>query len=221
MTNNTLVDVLGIENGRFYWLQYFLDVTIGGAGLACSLIFFGFALYMEWNKDLTPRIANRPKGVLKRAIFHHLPEWMNTPFFYPVAWIGWAYQLTYTECYHGIPGTGTRKDGKEGPLLNCNLDTIIMMRYHALLFKVGVLVFVLCTFVILPVNTTADCDTQIFRSETCEKREIAVNNSFFAYTSIDNIPDKVVSTRCRVGCFSLSVVQNPDVNLWRQFVFVF
>lgn len=236
MTNNTLVDVLGIENDRFYWLQYFLDVTIGGAGLAFSLIFFGFVLYMECNKDLTPRIANRPKGVLKRAIFHHLPAWMNTPFFYPVAWIGWAYQLTYTECYNGIPGTGTRKDGKEGPLLTCNLDTIIMMRYHALLFKVGVLVFVLCTFVILPVNTTADCDPQIFRSETCEKREIAVNNSFFAYTTIDNIPDKVfnntiefndiflglneVNSTASLGQFIINQIWQED-QTWRVAVTVF
>jgi len=163
---------------------YFYSCILGFA-----LLFFGYAIHKGWNDDLTPRVANRPANILKNAIHHHLPKWMSTPILYPVTWIGWAYYLTYDECIKGIPGTGTRKNGNEGPLLKTNLDAIIMLRFHTFMFKVGVLVFVLCTFVILPVNWTAGCDIEYFGNGTCFFRE--VNQTFFARTTIANIPDQI------------------------------
>lgn len=160
--------------------------------LGFTLLFFGFAVHKEWNDDLTPRVANRPKNILKNAMLHHLPKWMNKPILYPITWIAWAYYLTYDECIKGIPGTGTRKDGNEGPLLKTNLDAIIMLRFHTFIFKVGVLVFVLCTFVILPVNWTAGCDPEVFGIGTCYFRGHN-QTDFFTRTTILNIPDKVVS----------------------------
>lgn len=172
-------------------IQDFVPLILGGIGIGCSLLLFGFGVYRGWIEDLTPRIANRPKNVLKNAMLHHLPKWMNNPIWYPIAWIGWAYYLTYDECIKGIPGTGTRKDGTEGPLLKANLDTIIMLRYHTLLFKVGMVVFVLCTFVLFPVNWTARCDVEVFGYGTCFLR--FNNQTFFERSSIANVPDKIVS----------------------------
>ena len=73
----------------------------------------------------------------------------------------------------------------------CNLDGVILMRYQTLFFKVGVLVFVLCAFVILPINITATCNVEIFGVGTCAQR--LVDDSFFRGTTINNIPDKIVS----------------------------
>ena len=170
-----------------------IELFMGGIAVGSSLVFFGFAIYRGYESELCPRVANRPPNVVKNAMFYNLPKWMknNPTFWYPVAWLGWAFHLTYRECHKGIPGTGTRKDGTEGPLLKCNLDGVILMRYQTLFFKVGVLVFVLCAFVILPINITATCNVEIFGVGTCAQR--LVDDSFFRGTTINNIPDKIVS----------------------------
>mmetsp|Transcript_11058 Transcript_11058/g.28047 ORF Transcript_11058/g.28047 Transcript_11058/m.28047 type:complete len:1293 (+) Transcript_11058:181-4059(+) len=184
-----LTSELDIEKLVSTGINDFVPLILGCFGIGCSLLLFGYGVYRGWIDDLTPRIANRPKNVLKNAMLHHLPKWMSSPIWYPITWIGWAYYLTYDECIKGIPGTGTRKDGTEGPLLKTNLDAIIMLRYHTLMFKVGMVVFVLCTFVIFPVNWTATCNVEIFGYGTCFLR--AQNQTFFERSSIANVPDKI------------------------------
>eukprot|EP00536_Pseudo-nitzschia_multiseries_P003826 jgi/Psemu1/237046/estExt_Genewise1.C_600084 len=112
----------------------------------------------------------------------------NRFYFYPLAWIHWAFQLTYRECMFGIPGTGTRKDGWEGPLLKTNLDAVILLRYHALLFKIGLMVATLCLFVILPINMTAKCDPTVLGAISCMLHKS--HRGGFRGTTIVNIPDK-------------------------------
>jgi hypothetical protein len=194
VANNATVTAFTAVKDDNFLVTSILTFILGGCVTFVSLLFFGFAVHKGWGDDLTPRISNRPKMVLKNAMFYHLPHWMKGSWmWYPIAWIGWAYHLTYKECLKGIPCTGTRNDGFEGPLLKTNLDAVIMMRFHTLLFKVSVLVAVLCTCVILPVNLTAGCDVVRFGEGTCAQREI--NNTLFRRTSIANIPDKIVSKR--------------------------
>lgn len=45
-------------------------------------------------------------------------------------WIPWTLSLSYDQLLHGVPGTGTRKDGMEGSALSVNLDGIILLRFH-------------------------------------------------------------------------------------------
>lgn len=45
-------------------------------------------------------------------------------------WIPWVLSLSYDQLLTGVPGTGTRKGGLEGNLLNVNLDGIVLLRFH-------------------------------------------------------------------------------------------
>jgi len=170
--------------------------------LVICLLFFGLAVRKGWTDDLAPRIANRPKGVIKTAMKHHISSNSNTnteqpssqsnpKCWYSVAWIAWAYNLTHKECLTGIPGTGTRENGREGPLLKTNLDAVILMRFHTFMFKVSVVVAFLCAFVIMPINITAKCDSERFGEGTCNFVREQVNNNLFMKTTIAHIPRKV------------------------------
>ena len=161
--------------------------------------------------------------------------------FYPLAWIAWAYHLTYTECLVGISNTGTRirrpkrrrrrrqhhtrhppdypprrtgtssksdatdEDNPtdtpddpccrwEGPLLKTNLDAVICLRYHTLLFKLSCMICGLCTFVILPINLTATCDPTVFGVGTCYQRHKSHpnNTGFFKLTTMYGSIDSVL-----------------------------
>ena len=167
-------------------------VMFGAIFLLICMIFFSVAIHYEWNDELAPRAANRPKAVMKNAILHGFSDrYKDKIYIYPFAWIVWSYNLTYKQCLSGIPGTGTRKDGWEGPLLKTNLDAVILLKFHTLVFKIGLLVAALCLIVILPVNTTAGCDPAVFGSGTCAQHD---KLSGFVRTTIANIPDKVVSS---------------------------
>ena len=162
-------------------------------GLACvgvSMICFSIAVHCDWIEELAPRAANRPRMIMRNAIQHGLPEkFKNKLFIYPFALMHWSYNLTYKELLRGIPGTGTRKNGEEGPLLKVNLDGVIWLRFETLLFKIGLLVAILCTFVLIPINQTATCDREIFGNGTCAYHD---SLSGFARTTIAHIPVKVV-----------------------------
>ncbi len=163
---------------------------LGAISILCCTVFFAFAIHYEWIDDLAPRAANRPKAVMKNAILHGIPErFQNKIYVYPFALLHWAYNLTYKDFLQGIPGTGTRKNGEEGPLLKTNLDSVIFLKYHTLLFKIGLLVGFLCLFVLLPVNITARCDPNEFGLGTCA---VVANQTGFVQTTIAHIPDKIV-----------------------------
>jgi len=173
-------------------------LLLGMASLFVCMAFFGLAIHFDWIEDLAPRAANRPKAVMKNSITSNITHsHKNKLYFYPIAWITWAYNLTYRQCIFGIPGTGTRKDGWDGPLLKTNLDAVILLKFHTLLFKIGVLVAVLCLFILIPVNTTAGCDVGTFGEGTCKQHNDIMG---FQKTTIANIPAKIVSVCCSLYC---------------------
>ena len=165
---------------------------------AVCLLVFGLAIHLNWNDNLTPRAANLPKDVLKNALLYYHNQNKNKTnkymdkltSFYPTALIIWSYNLTYKQCLQGIPGTGTRNKGWEGPLLKVNLDGVILLKYQTLLFKISLLVAILCTFVLLPTYATAKCDDTIFGFGTCKLHNIKYDTIAFRKTTISNIPDK-------------------------------
>ena len=55
----------------------------------------------------------------------------------------------------GIEGTGTRDDGWTGPTLKMNLDGIILLKYHYLLFKISLFTTIICCGILLPTYTTS------------------------------------------------------------------
>ena len=172
-----------------------------------SLFVFGWLIHKEYNDDLTPRASNLPKSALKNALLYYQqhnshsnssPAWKRLTSFYPVAFVCWSYQLTYQQCLTGIPGTGTRNQGWDGPRLKLNLDGIILLKFHTLLFKISVVVGVLCTVVLLPIYATAGCgkhDFETFGLGTCLP---VVNTTGLAKTTFAHIPAKQYSNNCNM-----------------------
>ena len=108
--------------------QVYINLAMGTVVTTICYIGFGAAVRFECNKDLTPRAWNRPVQVIKNCL--------SRP--YSLSWIHWAMSQRYIDLLAGIPGTGTRQKGWSGPNLRTNLDGIILMRYHALQFKVRI-----------------------------------------------------------------------------------
>ena len=85
----------------------------------------------------------------------------------------------------GIPGTGTRNQGRSGPLLKTNLDGIINLRFHVLCLKVSWVSTVLCMGMLLPLNLTATCNPETIATSMCEE----VNSlTDFERTTLAHIP---------------------------------
>jgi hypothetical protein len=137
--------------------QIYANLFLGAIVFCLSLVAFGFAFRWEFNNQLAPRSWSRPKAILKNVL--------QRPYFY--SWIPWSMKLTYPDLMDGIPGTGTRKDGWSGPMLKCNLDGIVMLKFHTMMLKISILASVLCMFIVLPLNYTAQCDTYLLGAGTC------------------------------------------------------
>eukprot|EP00980_Cylindrotheca_fusiformis_P009792 scaffold2156_cov115-Cylindrotheca_fusiformis.AAC.17 len=140
-----------------------------------ALICFSCAVRGGHNGQLAPRTWSRPKEVLTNVL--------KKP--YGLSWIPWTLSLTYHEMLEGIPGTGTRRGGKEGALLKCNLDAIVVMKFHALLMKVAIFATIVCCIIILPINMSAPCSDAKSGIETC--RNITKLGPY-AKTTLANIP---------------------------------
>jgi hypothetical protein len=204
----------------------FLPSLLSVIVTAVCLLLFGLAIHKNWNDDLAPRAANLPKDVLKNVLLYYHNQNKNKTnkymdkltSFYPTAFIIWSYNLTYKQCLQGIPGTGTRNKGWDGPLLKVNLDGVILLKYHTLLFKISLLVAILCTFVLIPVYATAACDPDIFGVGICKVHDGSSFNAMaFRRTTISNIPDKFYNDNINatienrtIDSSVLSVFSNDD-----------
>lgn len=164
-----------------------LAYTSGVCGVCCvfSLIFFSIAVRFEYNHLLAPRTSARPKEVLKNVFQrYHLP--------YGLSWIPWALGLSYRDLLEGIPMTGTRQKGKSGRFLKCNLDGIIVIKFHALLLKVALFATLLCCGIILPLNISSGCASLDSEQEICGNITMLDN---YGKTTISHIPTLVKAER--------------------------
>ena len=107
-----------------------------------------------------------------------------------LGWISWCNSLSYETLLHGVPGTGTRKDGLEGIMLKVNMDGIVLLRYQALCLRMCALITVLCIFVILPLNLTARCNYSegSYAPQECFDSS-QTNLTNYDVTTLANIPD--------------------------------
>ena len=105
-------------------------------------------------------------------------------------WISWCNSLSYETLLHGVPGTGTRKDGLEGIMLKVNMDGIVLLRYQALCLRMCAIITVLCIFVILPLNLTARCNYSegSYAPQECFDSS-QTNLTNYDVTTLANIPD--------------------------------
>jgi hypothetical protein len=134
------------------------NLLLGGGIAVASFVAFGAAVRFGWNDTIAPRVWSRPKAVIKNVL----------PGNYWISWVPWALNLSYQEMLDGIPGTGTRRNGHDGPLLKINMDGVILVKFHTLCLKVAILSTILCISIVLPLNYTAGCDTTASGSTECQ-----------------------------------------------------
>lgn len=65
-----------------------------------------------------------------------------------LGWICWTMSLSYEQMFKGVLGTGTRKNGLEGKMLNVNLDNIVLLRFHGKVFNY----YIIFLFIIMMVG---------------------------------------------------------------------
>lgn len=152
------------------------NIAVGTVFGVTALFSFNAAIQYKFNRQLAPRTYARPINVIKNVL-------KGKP--YGLRWVPWALRLTYVEMMEGIPGTGTRSDGWSGANLRCNMDSIIMLRFHSLCLRVAVLATILCLGIVLPVNLTAPCDPELVGEDICYN---ITNLTNFDKTTLANIP---------------------------------
>jgi hypothetical protein len=152
-----------------------VNIFVNGGICALSLVAFSVVVQFGFNSQIAPRIWARPPAVLKNVL--------KSP--YGIRWIPWALNLSYKEMLEGIPGTGTRRNGWSGTMLKCNLDGIIVMKFHALCLHLAIFATVLCCAVILPLNYTAPCDEEVVGASVCAEMR---NLTDFEKTTLAHIP---------------------------------
>lgn len=114
---------------------------------AIAIALFGCAVQRR-SPFIAPRATARPASVIYRG--------KRNP------WTGWIPETmswTYHEMLQGVAGTGTRKHGEHGRLLNVTLDGIVVLRFHALCMRVALFASVLFLCILLPLYATAGCAT--------------------------------------------------------------
>ena len=122
------------------------NVAAGSALGLASLFGFGVAVVNQ-HEYIAPRCAARPPTVI-----------YNTSHGSPLlGWIPWTLRQSYETLLQGIPGTGTRQGGHTGSLLRCNLDAIVLLRFHAVGLKVSAVATLLCLGLLFPLYWTSEC----------------------------------------------------------------
>jgi len=144
-------------------------------------------------------------------------EHIKSIVWYPLAWIKWSYLLTLKQCLFGIPGTGTRNGGLHGPLLKVNVDGVVLLKYHTMLFKIALLVALLSTIILLPVYMTASCDPIIFGYGTCDYQEEQTKNNDFLRTTIYNLPPKVYNNNTGENITESDLTYNITASVFSDF----
>jgi hypothetical protein len=151
------------------------NLAVGSVVCTVSLVAFSAAVHFGFNSQLAPRTWARPKDVIKNVL----------PSPYGLRWVPWALSLSYKEMLEGIPGTGTRSNGWSGAMLKCNLDDIVVIKFHALCLRVAIFATILCLVITLPLNYTAPCDPLRQGVSVCANITDLTN---FEQTTLANIP---------------------------------
>lgn len=181
-------------------------------GVSCFLV-FGVAMFFQCPL-IAPRCTARPK----ETIYHpNLPSTSTkykvqdrgNPFF---GWISWVMKLPYDTLLTGIPGTGTRKQGLAGKMLQVNLDGVVLLKYHLIGFKITLLTTLLALCVILPLNITYQCHTSSTYSSQCVDPKTnqtydLTNFTNFERTTIANIP--ALSNITFFGTAAKDIIMTP------------
>lgn len=189
-------------------LQAIGFTLLGGATVSIiSLVVFGVAVRKQ-SVYVAPRCAARPPSVIYNPDPNRdKSQDRGSPM---LGWIWWTLSLSYDTMLRGVPGTGTRKGGLSGSMLNVNLDAILLLRFHALCLRISFIATLLCLAVIFPINITARCNNVSDDPEdenydpNCFSDEYKLTN--YEKTTLANIPPLEIKEdgegeRLRAGVF--------------------
>jgi hypothetical protein len=124
----------------------------GGCVLLLCVIAFQYALSQQSTK-IAPRCSARPASTISNPwAQQHAPNHVQHRC--GGNWVKWVMSLSDETLLRGVPGTGTREGGLKGSLLHVTLDSIVLLRFHALGRKVATLATILCLGLLLPLYMT-------------------------------------------------------------------
>mmetsp|Transcript_40407 Transcript_40407/g.48445 ORF Transcript_40407/g.48445 Transcript_40407/m.48445 type:complete len:406 (-) Transcript_40407:228-1445(-) len=154
---------------------------------AISLFSFGIAVRVR-HVAIAPRCTARPPDVIYNPVAPPNSEQNRGNVWF--GWIPFVMQLSYDVMLNGVAGTGTRANGLKGKMLYVNLDDIVLIRFHAVCFKVSLLTTVLALGVVLPLNVYSYDQCYTNKDLTCFKAEGKYGTNFTNYdrTTSANIP---------------------------------
>jgi Late exocytosis, associated with Golgi transport len=193
-----------------------LGFTVAGGSVVFvfSVSLFSVALVSR-HPFIAPRCAARPPDVIypgpailskSGARDQSIVDSKSHRWFHRTAcfgWIPWVLSLSYEEFLAGVPGTGTRENGKSGRLLSCNLDSVVLLRYHALGLRIATVAAFIGLVFQLPIYYSASCFRVDYESgnvtgkftspynetEACSRYYNLTN---YERTTITNIPSLVI-----------------------------
>lgn len=162
------------------------NVAAGSSLGFLSLFGFGVGVVNQ-NEYIAPRCSARPKQVIYNpAARKGHPQYRGSPLW---GWIPWTLSLSYNTLLEGIPGTGTRKRGLAGSLLKCNLDAIVLLRFHAMALKIAAVATVLCIGILFPMYWTSECHNSEAPGWEIACASNSVNLTSYERTTIASVPD--------------------------------
>mmetsp|Transcript_13295 Transcript_13295/g.38291 ORF Transcript_13295/g.38291 Transcript_13295/m.38291 type:complete len:1346 (+) Transcript_13295:296-4333(+) len=195
-----------------------VNLGIGVGVMVGSCLAFSLAVQSEKINDIiAPRTWARSNKVLKNVLKYR----------FGVGWFIWATNLSYQDMLRGIPGTGTRDDGKSGYYLRCNLDGLVLVRMQALCFKIAMLVTFGCMAFILPINLSVQCKSSVVGSTACNSLR---NLTDFEQTTLANLPSlemitaetfvasSIVARFYAIVAFAYVIYIYTAMLLWREWV---
>jgi Late exocytosis, associated with Golgi transport len=149
--------------------------ALGVTAFTASSIAFGCAIRRR-SVFVSPRCIARPPSVIYNPAqpaqqpaavggsFDHALEQHDdadrgycNAMFPAFGWIPWVLSIPYDTMLKGVPGTGTRDNGRSGVLLKLNLDAIVLLRFHVVGLKLSALATVLLLLIMLPIYKTSAC----------------------------------------------------------------
>jgi hypothetical protein len=149
--------------------QLGVTLLLGVGVTTASFVLFAGALQLRIT-HIAPRCEARPRNVIHNPDPQCDPrQRRGNPFL--LGWLFWLQRLSYQTLIEGVPGTGTRKNGLSGHLLNVNLDSILLLRFHALGLRVAWFAMIIYCAIALPIYKTSRC----FQNPFGEPTDLAFN----------------------------------------------
>lgn len=189
-------------------------LATGTCVLVASVGLFGVAIRSR-HTFVATRCEARPAAVIYNPHPTSASQQRGSPW---TGWIGWTLALSYDTMLNGVPGTGTRENGLSGSLLRVNLDGIVLLRFHAVCFRVCCTAAVLFVMLGIPIYLSAQCYTnEQENGEGCGSN--AYNLTNYERTTLANVP--AINRRSSDDNLTTEMVGSTnDGILWRLYAIV-